>query len=237
VIVDGCSSDDTLDLIRICEKKLGSKLHWISEKDDGIYDAMNKGISMSKGEWLYFMGSGDVLFDSNVLQVVNGNLQDELDVLYGNVQMGNKGVIYDGPFDSRKLILKNVSHQAIFFNRKLFKKIGFYNLKYPILADWEFNMRWMNNSEVKYKYINTLIAKFELGGASKINFDYNFYKDFENNIKKYFISEDFEFYNKYKRSEIAFVKNDFTWKLWELRNKMKFILKKQNAFIAKYIKK
>src|SRR5450830_737191 len=71
LVMDGVSTDGTQKLVSSYEKKFAGGLKIVSETDTGIYDAMNKGIGMAKGEWLYFMGSGDRLFDSNVLRSIN----------------------------------------------------------------------------------------------------------------------------------------------------------------------
>lgn len=238
ILVDGASTDGTQDVIRNYEDKFDGRLRCISEPDSGIYDAMNKGIDLAKGEWLYFMGSGDVFVDNETLQKVLLEMKkDSCDIIYGNVQMGNGGKIYDGEFTKEKLIQKNICHQAIFSRKNIFEKIGKYNTKYITLADWEHNMRWINNESIKYKYIDIVIARYASGGRSKTAFDKSFYADFEDNIKKYFPQEYWKIYKKTKKREIDFVKNEKNWKLWEWNNKIRFTVFHPLDFFRKYLKK
>jgi glycosyltransferase involved in cell wall biosynthesis len=238
VIIDGLSNDGTIEVVKKYEEKFSGNLRWISEKDHGIYDAMNKGIDLSQGDWLYFIGAGDVLAYDDVFQKIASEIENQqCDVLYGNVKRGDSGEVYDGQFSSEKLIEKNISHQAIFYHRNVFEKLGKYDLRYPLLADWEFNMRWMNDENIKSKYIDLIFAKFELGGSSKTTFDKNFYADFEKNIKKYFPVELWKVYEEKKSREIKFVTSEAKWKIWEIKNKLKFAMKNPKKFIAKYMKK
>lgn len=238
IIIDGGSSDETVEVISEYERKFNNRLKWVSEEDNGIYDAMNKGIDLAVGEWLYFLGSGDVFSDDHVLEQIFLQVESNFcDVIYGNVQMGDKGKIYDGEFTKEKLIKKNISHQAIFYNKTVFDKLGKYNLNYKILADWEFNMRSINTKDLRFGYINLVVAKYELGGASKTTYDKNFYTDFEKNIKKYFPNEYFEIYEKNKKTEIDFIRSERGWKVWEWKNKIGFVIFHPKDFIGKYLKK
>ena len=235
VIVDGLSSDITVDIIKDYEKKFNGKLKWISEKDNGIYDAMNKGIHIAEGEWMYFLGSGDILYNDDVLIKVYEKLMEiDCEILYGNVELGNTRRLYDGQFTMNKLIEKNICHQAIFYKKQVFDKLGVYNTRYPVLADWELNMRFFNGVNIRSEYLDEIIANFEMGGFSGNNFDKNFYKDFESIIKKNFSIEHWNFFNKRKKREVRFIQNYFAWKIWQLKNKIFFALFQPKNFINKY---
>lgn len=235
VIVDGGSTDNTINLIKKFENKFGGKLRWVSESDKGIYDAMNKGIDMSRGNWLYFLGSGDLFNSEKVLNLISKKIDDlNCDVIYGNVRLGNTNRIYGEKFTSRKLIEKNISHQAIFFSKKIFKILGCFNIKYEILADWEFNIRWFNDRRIKSKYVDIIIADYELGGRSSFIFDKEFYQDLENNVKKYCSNEIFYFFKKEKKFELIFAKNQILWNIWLWKNKVKFVLLNPKDFLNKY---
>lgn len=163
-IVDGGSSDDTLACI---EAVINSdpRVRVISEKDDGIYDAMNKGIRMSKGQWLYFLGSDDRLNDPSVLTQVWQTLENTKDLfLYGNVWMN--GRIYDGKFTLEKLLSKNISHQGIFYSVSLFDKLGYYNTSFQLHADWDFNIRCFLSLQTGIRFSEIVVAKFGAGGVS-----------------------------------------------------------------------
>lgn len=172
LIIDGSSTDDTILKV---EEFGDSRIRIVSEKDNGVYDAMNKGIQLSKGEWLYFLGSDDILTDSKVFEnVYKQIIKTTSGVLYGNVVIkGNTnwatdGTLYDGVFSLSKLLLKNICHQAIFYKKELIAKeqIAF-NLNYPVCADWDFNLRlWVKQP---FKYMPLTISFFYAGGISTQN--------------------------------------------------------------------
>lgn len=164
VIIDGGSSDNTVSII----KTYGSKIHFFStEPDNGIYDAMNKGIAAAKGEYLYFLGSDDTLFNEQVLHQVADSINlQPADLIYGNVLMSTSGQRYDGAFTYEKLLTKNISHQAIFYKRTIFQQLGGYNLKYKLHADWDFNLTCFKNETVQKAYIELIVAHFTEGSTS-----------------------------------------------------------------------
>lgn len=108
VIIDGVSSDQTIEIIHSYNDP---RIRVFSEKDNGIYDAMNKGIACAEGTWLYFMGADDIIYDSTILAQIKENIDNKSikDIIYGDVQIIGNGIwakhsdIYDGPFDMEKL--------------------------------------------------------------------------------------------------------------------------------------
>lgn len=186
LIIDGQSTDGTLEIIRKHANNY-SQLKWISEKDGGIYDAMNKGIDLSSGDWLYFLGSDDVFYSNTILSDIFYRVEvAKFDVIYGNVTWGDMGQLYDGPFSKGKLLQKNICHQAIFTKKTVFDKVGKFYLKYKILADWVFNMQWFNNEDIRHCYIDITIAKYCLDGSSANKFDIAFIADKDALIETYF---------------------------------------------------
>ena len=177
LVIDGKSTDKTIDVVTEIAKN-HKQVTYISEKDKGVYDAMNKGIELAKGDWLYFLGSDDTLRDKNVLQKVIAVLeQKNCDVLYGNVIKSGNNSIYAGEFTYRMLNERNICHQAIFVNKSVFNRIGNFNLKYKVLADWVHNFRWFFNPEIKHKYTDLVIANYSDGGFSATSQDVPFRKD------------------------------------------------------------
>jgi len=175
LIIDGKSSDKTVELSNQFRLE-GLKLTCISEPDHGIYDAMNKGIAAAKGEYLYFLGSDDTLFNENVLQQVADSINRQpTDFIYGNVLMSKSGQRYDGAFTFAKLLTKNISHQAIFYKRTIFQQLGGYNLEYKLHADWDFNLKCFSSPAFKTQFIDVLIARFTEGNTSSKP-DQNFIK-------------------------------------------------------------
>ena len=180
VVQDGISTDTTLDIVREFQKA-NNRINVRTEcaKDRGVYDAMNRAILRARGTWLYFLGSDDELNDENVLKnAMSPEHAYNNEVLYGNVRVigdccwAAHGSIYDGPFDLQKLLIKNISHQAIFYSAELVGRAGSFNLDYAICADWDFNLRcW---ALTKFKYIDLVVAKFYAGGISTKETDKQF---------------------------------------------------------------
>ncbi|MHC1699093.1 MAG: glycosyltransferase family 2 protein [Geobacteraceae bacterium] len=155
LVIDGGSSDGTLDVIRIHEKEID---YWQSEPDRGVYDAMNKSIDLASGNWLLFLGAGDLLL--NCLHNVAPLLRDPSIVYYGDVYMPSKHRLYDGRFSSHKLSRANIPHQAIFFPKALFDVYCF-DLRYPILSDYDLNIRAYCGGRFLYRYIPVLVTIYE----------------------------------------------------------------------------
>jgi glycosyltransferase involved in cell wall biosynthesis len=181
LVVDGGSTDDTLAHVRA----QGAALRCLSERDEGIYDALNKGIRLTSGEFLYFLGAGDRLLPG-VLEAVAAEIRklpcqrktSRPTLLYGNVDWSSYSRPYDGRFNRFKLLRRNICHQAIFYQRSVFERLGLYNTKYRLLADWEFNIRCFNDQGVHKRYIPLRIAGYEGGGESITTPDVAFHTDF-----------------------------------------------------------
>ena len=196
LIVDGDSKDKTL---LIASEFNNPKIKVFSEPDKGLYDAMNKGIALSKGEWLYFIGSDDYLYSDNVLlQIANKIKRTTRDVVYGNVLIkgdtgwAKDGQIYNGKFSFQKLLKSNICHQSMFYRKSFVEKNHlFYDLKYPVCADWDFNIRCRQLTD--FAFTDTLVAVFNAGGIS--TGDQTFEPFLEERKEKYS-----HLYKKYKPS-------------------------------------
>lgn len=175
LIIDGMSIDATLSIVKYFAT-LYPNIHWVSEKDEGIYDAMNKGIIKSNGNYIYFLGSDDELYDDKVLKNVFDFINIKpCNIVYGNVEfksnhkdLSSGEVIYDGEFDLYKLKQKNICHQSIFYKLSFLKfNNSKFLLKYPICADWDFNLKlWF---KTQFNYIDITIAYFSVDGTSSKN--------------------------------------------------------------------
>lgn len=197
IIIDGNSTDGTIEIIKNYSSLNPFLFKWISEKDKGIYDAMNKGIKLAKAEWLYFLGSDDKVFDTELLKQIVSNISNgnKVDVFYGNVTSLRFSGIYDGEFTNEKIFQKNICHQSIFFSKNVFKKIGNFNLKYRVHADWDHNLRWFLSKNITKVFVNITCAEYADGGFSSINEDLLF----ENEKKwKYLIFNHKNVSNGYK---------------------------------------
>ena len=167
IVVDGGSTDGTLDILNEYKYRINLL---ISEKDDGIYDAMNKGILHAKGKWLSFMNGGDCFYDNSVLEKVFEKSKYDLNkyaVLYGHTFVRGKNKI-----SKRKQIyfpfyfLNNViCHQSAFVKREAFDKYGLYNKNLKIYADHEKWVQMITHGE-KFKLLDICISDFNSSGIS-----------------------------------------------------------------------
>lgn len=163
VLVDGGSTDATLGIAQAFAGKLGPRFVVHSGPDQGPYDAMNRGVGMATGEWLLFLGADDALDQPDTLARVAAFIDDHetCDLVYGDVVMRSTGTRHAGPFDLDRLLFEtNMCHQSIFYRRKLFEGIGPYNLRYPIWADWDFNIRCFSNPALVTCYMDIVVARY-----------------------------------------------------------------------------
>lgn len=177
-IIDGLSTDNTINIIN---SYTDNKIKFLSEKDTGVYDAMNKGIKLSVGKWLYFLGSDDTFYNSEVLNNMAVEIKkNDCDLIYGDAYFTDKKYFHDGEFTREKLTNdKNICHQAIFYKKILFERLGLYNISFPINGDWDFNIRCFSTPDLNIKYIPLPIARYnDLTGLSSNgkNRDTNFHK-------------------------------------------------------------
>ncbi|HEX5322754.1 MAG TPA: glycosyltransferase family 2 protein [Capsulimonadaceae bacterium] len=177
VIRDGASTDETLKIIRVYEERYPERIRWASENDAGVYDAMNKGIDNARGRYLYFLGAGDRVRPSALKRIGEAIPAQEVALIYGNVWWVDKGIVYDGPFRKERLLYCNPSHQAIFYDRRIFERLGRFDLRYNVAADWAFNMKCFGDVNIQKVYIDTIIADFEGGGVSATQGDDHFGAD------------------------------------------------------------
>ncbi len=167
VVIDGASSDRTLEVVR----DFGDlPLVISSEPDKGIYDAMNKGISLTRGDILYFLNSDDRLCDAHVLEkvAIAFDSDPELDMLWGDIvyvfRDGNKKRRHNNKTNAGNLIYGSLCHQAVFARKRLFARHGGFDTEYSIAADFDWLLRVLRGG-AKYRHLETDIAFFARGGA------------------------------------------------------------------------
>ena len=171
IVIDGKSQDDTINIINNYRKNIS---HIISEKDEGIYDAINKGIDKAKGDIIGLIHGGDLLYDNFVIEkIVNHFELNDIEALYGHSKIyssDGKKVVRINKSTSYKHKLFRIgwfpSHQSFYAKRKLFLKYGNYNIKYQIAADYELVLRFLYLHKIKVKLLDEYIIKFKLGGTS-----------------------------------------------------------------------
>jgi glycosyltransferase involved in cell wall biosynthesis len=172
IIIDGGSSDGTLGIIRKYEQAID---YWISENDKGIYDAMNKGISLATGEWINFINADDYLASEDVIQKVIENLphvSPSCSIVYGSLNLvkdsGESLYIIKTPAELAKRQLKtrmSVPHQSQFCRLSSLKMMGGYKRHYKISGDYEMTIRLLKHHELHY-IDNLIVASMRIGGVS-----------------------------------------------------------------------
>jgi glycosyltransferase involved in cell wall biosynthesis len=181
IIIDGGSSDRTPEILKKYDAYIDI---WLTETDKGIYDAMNKGVRLAHGDWLYFLGSDDILL--NALDKVAAYLKNQNEIYYGDVYLPTWHKIYDGPFTAYKLMKNNIPHQATFYPKHLFQK-HYYDLKYKSAGDYYFNIKCFNDANFRYLYMPILVAIFDdAGGISARIGDPDFEKDRPRVLREHF---------------------------------------------------
>lgn len=175
VLVDGGSSDSTLSIAESYKGRIAN-LKIISGPDQGIYDAMNKGLELARGEWVYFQGSDDRLLNPHVLANVAKFIEQTngVEFVYGNVIWGKTNQIYHGEVSYRKLLDFNICHQAVFAKKALLQKFNGFDLQFKSHADWDLNVRIYQAKDVKRAYMNQVISYYGTGGFSSLNDDEKF---------------------------------------------------------------
>lgn len=170
VIIDGQSTDGTLDIL----KKHNDHCRIISEPDDGLYDAMNKGVKTATGDFLLFINAGDYLLHDNVIEncvQLFSAASQPADVFYGNVVLYNvekgSGWLWAPKQRSRLGLFKTcLPHPATFFSKQSFEKNGLFDTSFKIAGDYEWFVRGMEKNHIRFFHINALVTLFNEGGLS-----------------------------------------------------------------------
>ena len=175
IIIDGGSKDKTIDIIKEFEPKFQGKLRWISERDKGIYDAMNKGIRMATGDIIGILNSDDFFTSDDVISTVNETFEKyNPDAIYGDIHFVNddnlnKIVRYYSSRIFRRGLMRfgfMPAHPSFYIKRECFDKFGLYNTSYKIAADFEFLLRTIFIGNIKTQYVAKDFVTMRTGGAS-----------------------------------------------------------------------
>lgn len=178
IVIDGTSSDGTIDLLQKYNDFID---YWISEPDNGLYYAMNKAIDVATGDWLYFIGSDDVMLDCLISIVPKLKAEDA--IYYGDVFGIGRKRIYNGPFTHYRVHVKGINHQGMFFPQKVFN-LKRYDVTYRIAADYDLNLYCLIYGGYQFVYINELIALYnDVDGVSSK--DRSVFGEFRSIIRKY----------------------------------------------------
>lgn len=177
IIIDGASKDNTVMIIMEYQSQITK---FVSETDSGLYDAMNKGVRLATGDVIGILNSDDIYEDKNVISDVMDEFKNDekLDLVYGDL-------VYVKKDDTNKVIrnwrsIKYYSdffedgnvppHPSLFVKTKVFKEAGLFNLDFRLAADYEFMLRIFKKHSFISKYINRVIIRMRLGGATNQSF-------------------------------------------------------------------
>jgi len=215
IIVDGNSNDGTVDIIKNNQDKI---TQWVSEPDNGLYDAMNKGIALATGDLIGILNSDDTFYSDNVLSAIaDFHSKNTIDASVGNI-MQNK---YNGKM-VRIYSSKNWSpgklkigfmppHPSIFLKRELFNKFGNYSLVFKVAADYELVIRLFLKNDITWKYSNITSTCMLIGGVSSSGA--SSYRTITNEICGALNVNNINF-NRFR------IKIRFLWKITEFINKL-----------------
>lgn len=172
IVVDGASTDGTLDVIK-CHNKPVTRL--VSEPDQGIYDAMNKGLLLATGEIIGFLNADDVYADTRVLERVSAIMETEkLDALFGDAEFVSPARP-DHPlrrYRSERFRPERIAwgwmpaHPALFLRQQVFQRFGRFRTDYRIAGDFELVARIFHGGTLKYRHVPEVLVRMRIGGVS-----------------------------------------------------------------------
>ena len=189
IVIDGGSGDGSVEFIIQNEKYFS---HWISEKDNGIYHAMNKGIERARGKYLYFLNSGDFLINPGVLSSISASFKDDIHLISFDVEViknlnSLNGKIWKTKSNYRfsEIAFGHLPHQGFIFDKSLFQIFGCYNENNRIVSDWEFFLKLIYNN-VSIAHVDLVGAVHYLDGVSQDEKNLTVqYKERDNVLKSY----------------------------------------------------
>jgi glycosyltransferase involved in cell wall biosynthesis len=186
IIIDGGSTDGTLDIIREYE---GMVDYWVSEGDQGISDAFNKGIELCTGEMIGIINADD-WYEVDALKLINNKI-GEGDVIYGNQNYWLNNSDFETWYPIHSYLPKEMTmnHPTVFIAKSVYKKLGSYNGIYKIAMDYELLLRFFTNGVTFFK-IDNVITNMRSDGESDSRWYYGYYEEFKikKNIRKIFLS-------------------------------------------------
>ena len=197
IVVDGMSKDNTVDIIKEYEPLFEGKMRWISEKDKGLYDAMNKGIAMATGDVVGILNSDDFFTSDDTLSCIAKTMENDsnIDAVYGDIHFVNEDDLnksvryYSSAIFKRNLMLIGLmpAHPSFYCKRDVYCKYGTFDTSYKIGADFESLLRYIYINRINTKYIKKDFVTMRTGGASTDGFSsrWQIMKDHRKAMKKH----------------------------------------------------
>ncbi len=169
IIIDGGSNDGSQEVIEAFNHRI---TYWISEKDKGIYNAMNKGIRKATGEYCLFLNSGDFLVNEDVLQMVFSQDFSE-EIVAGDCNVSKNGEIIFKAASPESITFsafygRTIPHQSAFMRRTIFEKYGYYSEKYQIHSDLDFFIRTLITGNCTYRHLKVTVSDYNMEGISSL---------------------------------------------------------------------
>jgi glycosyltransferase involved in cell wall biosynthesis len=173
IIVDGNSTDNTLEIVKEFESKYNGRLKWISEKDRGLYDAMNKGIRMASGDVIGILNSDDFYSNPDILSCVANELSD-VDAVYGDIHYVNdcnlnKTVRYYSSSYFKPWMMRlgfMPAHPSFYCKKSIYQQYGLFDVSFKVAADFEQLLRLIFINKISIKYLPIDFVTMRTGGAS-----------------------------------------------------------------------
>lgn len=217
IIIDGDSKDSTKAIISKYVHDAPIKIRFFSEKDKGIYDAINKGINIATGDIIGILNSDDIFFDNHVVSKIANlfHLYNDLDSIVGDIIFVKSNDSVHRIYSSKNWTPKQFEwgmmppHPTFYCKKSIYEKYGLYRLDFKIASDYELMMRFLLINKISYRYLPFVFVKMSLGGVSTKNFQSKILINKEvlyackiNNVE----SNIFKIYSKYFRKIFQFIK-------------------------------
>lgn len=174
-IIDGGSKDATMDIVCSYEAAFEGRMHWISEPDKGIYDAMNKGILHATGDVIGFINSDDVLANKDVIETIASRfIETNTSCVFGNLLMVKEDNldsvfrVWKGSRYTDNGFIKgwHPAHPTFYCKRECYERFGLYDISYKIASDFELMLRFIEKNKISTSFIDEYLVKMRMGGAS-----------------------------------------------------------------------
>lgn len=174
IIVDGNSTDNTMDIVRAFEPSFAGRLRWVSEPDRGIYDAMNKGIAMATGDVVGILNSDDFFTSDNIVELIASSFVEDTDAVYGDVHYVSpanlsRSVRYYSSRSFRPWKMRfgyMPAHPSFYVRRSIYTRYGGYSLDYHIASDYDMMLRLFCLHKIRAKYVPADFVTMRTGGVS-----------------------------------------------------------------------
>lgn len=197
IIIDGASRDNTLDIIKKYEKEFNGRLTVVSEPDNGIYDAMNKGIRMATGEVIGLLNSDDTYEFDAIEKICKGMTTSKYQILYGFARVYKDGEVESISMVTHHFLKQRMfNHSPCFVTRNIYFDFGMFNTRYKSVADYDFMLRMSEIEEIEFVPVYELVSNFYVGGISGTDLAYI---DLEKMRKDYGMISKVKYYSEYIR--------------------------------------